>query len=950
MKGLVCLLLLLETFVCVVQHQVDGGLNENEISQQLRSEDGRQHPPQTDTLRDEASTDSQQNYHLFFTDIHAALRELTATVTEQKVNIRELTATVTEQKVNIRELTANIRALETRLREEMNKKNDEMSNLTLTQVEELRKENRDREIAFSASLMQSGSGNIGPFTSEITLTYRNVFTNIGNAYNPITGVFTAPLKGVYMFRISVHGVAPTPSAASIYKNGERVVVAYDAQAQDRLNSSNGVVLILEVGDVVYTRQVIVQTVVQRSSPSGFSSEQTADNGTDNGKGSSHSGFSPEQTADNGTGNGKRSSHSGFSPEQAAAGNGTDSGKRSSHSSFSPEQTADNGTGNGKRSSHSGFSPEQAAAGNGTDSGKRSSHSSFSSEQTAADHGTNDGKRPSHSGFSSERTTAGNGTDCGKRPSHSGLSSEQTADNGTGNGKRSTHSSFSSEQSAADHGTDNGKGSSHSGFSSEQAAADDGTDSGKRSSHSGFSPEQTADNGTGNGKRSSHSSFSSEQTAADHGTNDGKRPSHSGFTPEQAAAGNGTDSGKRSSHSSFSSEQTAADHGTNDGKRPSHSGFSSEQTADNGTGNGKRSTHSSFSSEQSAADHRTTVVRDLHTAASLQSRQQQTMEQAVHQVDGGLNENEISQQLRSEDGRQNPPQTDTLRDEASTDSQQNYHLFFTDIHAALRELTATVTEQKGNIRELTATVTEQKVNIRELTATVTEQKVNIRELTANIRALETRLREEMNKKNDEMSNLTLTQVEELRKENRDREIAFSASLMQSGSGNIGPFTSEITLTYRNVFTNIGNAYNPITGVFTAPLKGAYMFRISVFGIGPTPAAAAIYKNGERVVIASAHQAKDRLNASNGVVLILEVGDVVYRAPSHRGRAHQCITVRVYLIFCERVRLFSIYQHHGLGEMSEFHEEVKLLLAVVHKQAQEHLSQFQLLVFVSVVETG
>jgi len=29
--------------------------------------------------------------------------------------------------------------------------------------------------------------------------------------------------------------------------------------------------------------------------------------------------------------------------------------------------------------------------------------------------------------------------------------------------------------------------------------------------------------------------------------------------------------------------------------------------------------------------------------------------------------------------------------------------------------------------------------------------------------------------------------------------------------------------------------------------------------------------------------------------------------------------------------------GLSEMSEVHEEVKLLLAVVHKQAQEHLSE-------------
>ncbi|XP_048011395.1 uncharacterized protein LOC125245015 isoform X1 [Megalobrama amblycephala] len=268
MKALVCILLLLETFVFVVQQQVDGGLNENEISQQISSEDGRQNPPKTDTLRAEASTDRQQYCDLGIPDIHAALRELTATVTEQKENIRELTTTVTEQKGNIRELTAtvteqkeNIRALETQLREqqmfileEMNKKDEEISNLTLSQVE-LRKENRDREIAFSASLMESGSGYIGPFTTEITLTYRNVFTNIGNAYNPITGIFTAPLKGAYMFRVSVYGHAGTAASVYIIKNGEKVVSAHDHQAQnpDALNSSNGVVLILEVGDVVYVR-------------------------------------------------------------------------------------------------------------------------------------------------------------------------------------------------------------------------------------------------------------------------------------------------------------------------------------------------------------------------------------------------------------------------------------------------------------------------------------------------------------------------------------------------------------------------------------------------------------------------------------------------------------------------------------------------------------------------
>ncbi|ROI26832.1 Complement C1q-like protein 4 [Anabarilius grahami] len=110
-----------------------------------------------------------------------------------------------------------------------------------------------REIAFSASLVESGDKSIGPFSTHFTITYKNVFTNTGNAYNPITGVFTAPLKGAYMFRVSIYGHGPTPATVSIIKNGEIVVSAYDYQPQGALSSSNGVVLILEVGDVVYVR-------------------------------------------------------------------------------------------------------------------------------------------------------------------------------------------------------------------------------------------------------------------------------------------------------------------------------------------------------------------------------------------------------------------------------------------------------------------------------------------------------------------------------------------------------------------------------------------------------------------------------------------------------------------------------------------------------------------------
>ncbi|KAL0195446.1 hypothetical protein M9458_009018, partial [Cirrhinus mrigala] len=88
---------------------------ENEISPQLRSEDRRQNPPQTDTVRAETSNDSQQSCHLYFPDIYAALRELTATVTEQKANIRALETRLRDAE--------HVAEQQTLLLEELNKKN-----------------------------------------------------------------------------------------------------------------------------------------------------------------------------------------------------------------------------------------------------------------------------------------------------------------------------------------------------------------------------------------------------------------------------------------------------------------------------------------------------------------------------------------------------------------------------------------------------------------------------------------------------------------------------------------------------------------------------------------------------------------------------------------------------------------------------------------------------------
>lgn len=43
------------------------------------------------------------------------------------------------------------------------------------------------QVAFSATLRDSGSGETGPFTTATPLLYKKVFSNAGNCYNPSTG-------------------------------------------------------------------------------------------------------------------------------------------------------------------------------------------------------------------------------------------------------------------------------------------------------------------------------------------------------------------------------------------------------------------------------------------------------------------------------------------------------------------------------------------------------------------------------------------------------------------------------------------------------------------------------------------------------------------------------------------------------------------------------------------
>ncbi|XP_033988472.1 heavy metal-binding protein HIP-like isoform X6 [Trematomus bernacchii] len=120
-----------------------------------------------------------------------------------------------------------------------------------------------------------------------------------------------------------------------------------------------------------------------------------------------------------------------------------------------------------------------------------------------------------------------------------------------------------------------------------------------------------------------------------------------------------------------------------------------------------------------------------------------------------------------------------------------------------------------------------------------------------------------------------EVEELQRENTDRpQVAFSAGLTDSGS--VGPFTTDTTLKYSKVFTNIGQAYSPTTGIFTAPVGGVYYFRFNMWGdIDSSYTHVGFFHNDQRkMMLSDYNDGYGFVSASNSMVLQLEKGDVVY----------------------------------------------------------------------------
>uniref|UniRef100_A0A672F7P9 C1q domain-containing protein n=1 Tax=Salarias fasciatus TaxID=181472 RepID=A0A672F7P9_SALFA len=218
--------------------------------------DIKAHLLKTETKGEETAKTSN-NQQSCTPDIHAVLREMSATLAVLKYEIRDLQreneakdSELELQKIELDKLKTKQQALTGELVTIKSR-----ANITENHVEALRRDGEVKKVAFSASVVASGEKYIGPFNTQTTLVFRYVVTNIGNAYNHNTGFFTAPVRGVYHFEIHVgaHGHASHPSGAHIMKNRQQVFMAYEHQPSGFGSSATGVTLLLEVGDVVFVR-------------------------------------------------------------------------------------------------------------------------------------------------------------------------------------------------------------------------------------------------------------------------------------------------------------------------------------------------------------------------------------------------------------------------------------------------------------------------------------------------------------------------------------------------------------------------------------------------------------------------------------------------------------------------------------------------------------------------
>uniref|UniRef100_A0A671WTD5 Cerebellin 17 n=1 Tax=Sparus aurata TaxID=8175 RepID=A0A671WTD5_SPAAU len=185
------------------------------------------------------------------TDPKHAAEESTEQTTKQTTcdiwtELRALRDMVVELNVHVELLQRENSDLQTRL-----SSSESELLISKSRIDQLERENAEKpKVAFYAALTDART--LGPYNTDITLKYSKVFTNIGNAYNPSTGFFTAPVKGVYNLQITVMGYDAGTIGVYVFKNNQRIMANWESNT-DVIPEyfTKSLVLELKAGDEIH---------------------------------------------------------------------------------------------------------------------------------------------------------------------------------------------------------------------------------------------------------------------------------------------------------------------------------------------------------------------------------------------------------------------------------------------------------------------------------------------------------------------------------------------------------------------------------------------------------------------------------------------------------------------------------------------------------------------------
>ncbi|XP_053393005.1 complement C1q-like protein 4 [Mercenaria mercenaria] len=113
-------------------------------------------------------------------------------------------------------------------------------------------------VAFTAAISPKAVDHVG---ANATITFETVITNIGGGYNNITGVFVAPLSGLYMFSCSlldaVEGKHGTDKLHAEIVQNDKVLARVFAHADNHNRDQGAQTIFVQVnqGDRIFIRSV-----------------------------------------------------------------------------------------------------------------------------------------------------------------------------------------------------------------------------------------------------------------------------------------------------------------------------------------------------------------------------------------------------------------------------------------------------------------------------------------------------------------------------------------------------------------------------------------------------------------------------------------------------------------------------------------------------------------------